>query len=324
MLENWTFTRKEVKVMNYEIKIENAIEKSGVIDVRRLTAILSGIIEIATGSIQIRLNGISFTKGRLPDYIDKTLAVKFTGIEKGSTIIKLEAEQFEKTLTNFQLNAFTQDEISDMLKQTPVSLFISSFKDALDTDSEKKMLDKPLLNRMEKFKKVFCSKDEKILISNEKKSKGLVLTEETFDDIRKIEQETPESHKTILNGLVEKLEYSKRKVKIITKDGGVEAYLGEKLHTDQIKNYWGRNVTIEGIAFYRYGGKIGAVEIEKIFEPNSEDKYFSGKSSSLTAVQQVTEQLNKGKNKNALASLIGKWPGDETDEEFDALIKELD
>ncbi|MBS1519145.1 MAG: hypothetical protein JSS91_13755 [Bacteroidetes bacterium] len=310
--------------MKYKIKIENAAEENGIIDIKRLNVILSGIIEIATGSIQIRLNGISFTKGRLPKYIDDAVSVKFSGIEKGSTIIRLETEQLNRTLTNFQLNAFRQDEIIDMLGETPMSLFISSFNEALNPDSEKKMLDKPLLKRMENFKKAFCTEEERILISNEKSSGRLVLTEKSFTEIKKIDQDTPESHKIILYGLVEKLEYSKRKVRIITKSGGVDAYLGEKVHTDQIKNYWGRNVTIEGIAFYRYGGKIGAVEIEKIFVPKEEDKYFSGKSSSLTAVQQVSEQINKGKNKSALANLIGKWPGDETDEEFDELIKSMD
>ncbi len=50
--------------MKYEIKIEHALEKSGTINLLRLEAIAEGIRKISEGALQIRLRGVSLTKGR--------------------------------------------------------------------------------------------------------------------------------------------------------------------------------------------------------------------------------------------------------------------
>ena len=50
--------------MNYEIKIENATETKGTIDLHRLTLIADSIRKVSEGALQIRLRGISLTKGR--------------------------------------------------------------------------------------------------------------------------------------------------------------------------------------------------------------------------------------------------------------------
>lgn len=43
-----------------------------------------------------------------------------------------------------------------------------------------------------------------------------------------------------------------------------------------------------------------------------------------TADQQLQKQLKQLNGKNPLPEIVGKWPGDETDEEFEQMIKELD
>ena len=50
--------------MKYEIKIKHALEKKGTIDLQRLAAIAEGIKKISEGALQIRLRGVSLTKGR--------------------------------------------------------------------------------------------------------------------------------------------------------------------------------------------------------------------------------------------------------------------
>lgn len=42
-----------------------------------------------------------------------------------------------------------------------------------------------------------------------------------------------------------------------------------------------------------------------------------------TTQQQIARQLLQGKKENPLKDVIGQWPGDETDQEFDQMIKDL-
>ena len=57
-----------------------------------------------------------------------------------------------------------------------------------------------------------------------------------------------------------------------------------------------------------------------------EDNSFSRRPKFNTVEQQIEEferQARLGK-RNWLADLVGLWPGDETDEEFEQLLKDLD
>lgn len=218
------------------------------------------------------------------------------------------------------MDIFKQKEFKELLNYTPVSLFIKSYADALDETSDKEFFDKPLINKLKNFQKVFTSEKETILFYNEEADPKLTLKKSDFKKISLLEKETPDPQVILLNGIVEVMEYSKRRVKIITDSGQVEAYLSEKIHPDDIKEYWGHKVTISGTANYRYGGKLGFVEIEKIFKPSESDKYFSKIITSETTEQQIQRQLKEKDYKNNLGELVGKL---QTDESVEELLKML-
>lgn len=50
--------------------------------------------------------------------------------------------------------------------------------------------------------------------------------------------------------------------------------------------------------------------------------FFSRKPKSETVEQQLERQIRE-KGGNQLAKIMGKWPGDETDEEFEKLLNDL-
>ncbi len=310
--------------MNYKIKIDNAFEEEGKIDLRRLTDIAEGILHIAEGALQIRLTGISFTKGRKVSYLNDALSIKFSGIYKGSTIIELECEPFQQTLSKIQYDLFKQDVYAQLMKDTPVSLVIKSFNDALDEKASKDFLDKSLLVELKQFNNVLRSPKEKMSFINQGSFAELSLGKKDFDKIEILERETPEPQNIILNGRIEVLEYSKSRVKIITEEGLVEAFLGNEIKPETIRNYWGEEVTIVGIANYKPGGTLSYVIINKIFKPDEGDKYFSVKPETEIVEQQIQRQLKEKGYKNKFGEIIGKWPGNETDEEFEQILKNLD
>lgn len=311
--------------MNYKIKIENAFEEEGKVDLRRLTDIAEGILHIAEGALQIRLTGISFSKGRKASYLNDALAIKLSGIHKGSTVIDLECEPFEKTIDKVQYDLFKQDIYKELLNDTPVSLVIKSFNNALDENAPKDFLDKSLLLELKQFDNVFRSSEETIFFLNQGTISELQLQKNDFSKIEILEKETPDPQHIILNGKIDVLEYSKTRAKIITKEGLVEAILGNQIKPEEIRNYWGEEVTIVGTAYYKPGGNISFILIEKIFEPGSGDEYFSFKPHSESVEQQISNQIKeKYKQGNPLKDIVGKWPGEESDEEFEQLLKEID
>lgn len=307
--------------MKYEIKIEHAQEANGAIDLERLMKIADGIRKVSEGALQIRLKGISLTRGRKKVALQDALKVSLTGIKEGSTILCLETDKFEKTLPSYQTDIFRAEAQAELPNETPISLLIKSFQDALTDKDHQDLLDKPLLRELKNFRKAFLSKEEKMIFSNEGSFPDFQLTQEDFRKIKILEDEIPDSQPVVLNGVVELLKYSTLKVKINTHEGIVDGFLADGLSSEEIASFWGKEVTITGTSHFKPRGK-SVIEIKRIFEPSEGDTYFSKKPKSETVERQLARQIRE-KGSNRLAEIMGKWPGDETDEEFEEMLKML-
>lgn len=308
--------------MKYEIKIEHAQEANGAIDLKRLTKIADGIRKVSEGALQIRLKGISLTRGRKKVSLQDALKVSLTGIKEGSTILCLETEKFEKTLQSYQTDIFRAEAQAELPNETPISLFIKTFQNALTDDDHQDLLDKPLLRELKNLKKAFFNEEETMIFSNQGSLPDLQLTQKDFKKIKVLEDEIPDPQHVVLNGVVELLQFSKLKVKIKTEEGIVDGFLADDLSSEDIASFWGKEVTITGTSHFKPRGK-SVIEIERVFEPGEGDSYFSKRPKSETVEMQLERQIRE-KGSNPLAEIIGRWPGDETDEEFEQMLKALD
>jgi hypothetical protein len=305
--------------MNYELKISNALEDNGKIDLVRLAHIAEGITRIAEGALQIRLRGISITKGRKKESLKNSLKVTLSALKKGSTILCLESQKFEETLDSIQLDIFRSEAQIDLHNQTPISLFVSAFKEASNDQSGSDLLDKSLLKELKNFKKAFLREEETFIVSNEGTFDSLELNTKSFDKINILEEETPESEPIILNGIVEELKYSKLRVKITTDEGTIIGFLSDDLTDEDISPFWGKEITITGISHYK-SNKSSVIEIKKIHDPTSSDRYFSRKlKKPLSVEDQIKNQIDR-KSGNSISDIFGKWP-DEL--RFEDLVKML-
>lgn len=302
--------------MKYEIKLSGAENDDGKIDLLRLATLANSISEIAKGALQIRLIGISNERGKKTERITKALKISLSDLKKGSTILELECESFKETLEGQQGNVFNNEVLEKLPNQTPMSLVVESFHDALDYKEEANHLDKALLKRLKNFEKVFISSDEFVSIANQGSIVELTLKKDDFKKIRILEESIPEPQEIIINGIVDELKYSKSRISVATKDGLVNGVLGDEIEPSEISKYWGKELTIAGTAHYLPGGKMSFLYIERIFEPMEGDKYFSKISKKENVEQQIQRQQKQLKYVNHLSEIVGGWPGDESIEEI--------
>jgi len=308
--------------MKYEIKINNAQEVSGTINLKRLEMIAESIRKISEGALQIRLKGISTKRGPKNVRMEKALDIRLVGINTESTCLELEAEQFSKTLENYQLDAFTQETQKELHQLTPLSLLMTTYREALKEYPSSELLDKPLLRELKNYRKAFLSDKESMVISNQDSHDSITLDNEIFNKIKILEEELPNPQPVLVKGKVELLKYSKQKVTIQTKEGLIDGFINDKIRPEDIGKYWGKEITVAGTAHYKPGGKT-VIEIERFSEPGTGDDYFSRKPLVETINQQIKRQYHEGKKPNALGELVGKWAGDETEEEFEKLLGEI-
>ncbi len=293
--------------MEYEINLSGTPFDDGAIDLDRLEIIAQYLRDIAKGALQMRMFGSSYKRGRETEEIVRALKIRLTGLSRGSTILHLECQPFRETLQHVQGNLFHQEILRRLPDETPVSLVMESFQDALNPKSGREMLDIHLLKDLQNFKKVLVNDAQTVKFSNRGTLPDLQLRMVDFTRFKTIEEQTPNPQPVVISGIVEELKFSKAKVTFIPDRGRpITGFLGEGVPAGEMAKYWGQKVTIRGTAHFRSSGQMGFVEIGKVSLAEEGDAYFSRPVQRETVAQQLERQMaSKKKAGNQLSQFIG-------------------
>lgn len=306
--------------MNYDIQIRGDDKDNGLIEFDRLSQLTQSTKEIATKALMLRVGGFSELKP--PKNLLKSLSIyleSLSGNKTEGTYLLLNCEYFKKNIDSLQMNAFKPTE--ELLQLTPMALVIQTFRAALIDEEEKDYLDKPLLKTLLKFKKNFINDNEIIYFSNRNTVPAIEVTVDDFEKIENLEESIPEPNKVIINGKLDEMKYSKSKLVLVTEQGAVNAFSKDPSSIYSIKDFFGKELTITGMAHYKPGGKLSFIEIQEFAEPGENDKFFSRIPHAMSVQQQIAFEVKSGKSKNPLRELTGQWPGDES---LDDLLKQLE
>ncbi len=305
--------------MKYEIKIDKPIEGNGRIDLRRLAQLADIISKVAEGALQLRLRGVSITAGRKQARLDDALRIDLVGVKKGSTRLMVECQTLGETLTGIQFDAFRHEEQLKLKEQTPMSLFMNTFNDALDEEGSKEFLDKPLLNQLKAFKKVFRGAEEAFRISNEGSTKGLVIERISLKRIAELEDTLPEPERIVLQGTVDLLQHSSSRIRIKGPDGTMDGFLSDDLDRTEVAQFWTKEATVIGMVHFKPGGRR-TIEVQQLHPAEQGERYFAKQRKGEHTEQQIERQLREKGGRNKAKSVVGQWPGDE---DFDVLLSQL-
>ncbi len=311
--------------MNYDIKILREDDDNGLLEFDRLNLLTKSIKNIATKALMLEIRGFSDIT---PDkHLKKALEMRLqslVGNEKDGTSMTIDCNLFSETIKGLQLDIFKPKE--QLLEATPMALVINSFHSALSENQNEADIDKPLLKSLLNFKKNFISDNEIFYLANRGTVPEVRLTKNDFQKISLLEESIPEPNKVIVNGQLDEIKISKGRLGLQTEKGIVTVIAKNKTVLNTILEFIGKEITISGLAHYKPNGQVSFVEVKEFGKPNATDKYFSKKPNAMTAKQQLLFQVKQGKGSKsfeALKAMVGMWPGDETDEEFEQLLKEI-
>jgi len=310
--------------MNYDIKLIRKSGQSGV-DFDQLEHLAHSTRQIAQRALMLKVFGYSGVS--LPAYCKDAVRIRLesvTGNASEGIRFLLDADPFAGKLGTLQVDVFRPQLAEELRALTPMALVIQTFRAALLPDAEKNDLDKPLLKSLLSFKKSFISGEETFFFSNRGTVPEVSVTLDDFKRIELLNDDTPEPRKTIVMGKLDEMKYSKSRFVLLTREGPVNVLVRQQAdEMVALKDFFGEDVTIEGEAHFRPGGLLSFIELHTFAAPGKTDTQFSRIPSALSARQQVLFKIKKGKSLNPLASLLGQWPGDETDEEYEQLLKDM-
>jgi hypothetical protein len=306
--------------MNYDIKILNNYEGKGRIELNRMAFLSSHVKSIAQKALLLQLYG--YSKVSLPTKFQKYLNIFLmpTQHDGDNTLLTLDADNFSNLPV--QLDAFRDK--TDLNTLTPMALVIKTFTAALNDNEDKNLLDEPIIDELIKFKKFFNNDTESILLSNRQSIPEIQFSVKEIDKIEALYKTIPTPQKTVINGTIDEMKFSRKQLVLITADKQRVVILPQSDELlIEVKDFFGKEITLTGMAHFKPGGQLSYVKLENFTEPGKSDKFFSHKPNKMSVHQQIALQIRDGKKRNPLDDIIGKWPGNETDEEFEQMLKSL-
>lgn len=282
--------------------------------------LLDVFVEGAERALRFRIEGRSTAKGKAPQWLrhasDFSL-VRQPDLDTSAALI--EAQPLIRTMPE----RFKQEDLFVDLdpRQSPFDLFESALEDALRGDEDSDRFDLALLRTFERLGDLFTSGIERVDIIN---GRTIRVDEPAVARVHQISAKAYASQRVRVAGRLETIRYSDCRFTLILGDGAQLQGTALDLGQDLLQGLFGQSVMITGTAVFRPSGKPLRIEAEHIERASErETKIWSAAPKPLLAPhpsQQIREQLRA---KKGFGALLGKWPGDESDEQVAEALESL-
>lgn len=309
----------------YSIRLLGIKSPDGTIPLVALKEISEIILNGSERALRLSVEGASTKRGRIPEWLKRSLEFTVTGIRKGSTILEIEAPKLlESAPTQVQQQDlwYTRPNPED----TAISIFSKSVIEATSGNMESKYYDQGVLDSLLASKPLFDAYvDEVEITSQEKPQVSFNLKRDDLINISKLQKSMREPQAVIISGIFNLIEHAERRFQLVQEDGHKIFGRAESrlISDDDMKEFWGKKVTIRGMAYYSPSGKIRLIDgqVIKSFEPG--EQVFE-RISDLDIPMVITQRVEMVEaSRRPLMDIWGKWPGEESIDDILSALKEI-
>jgi hypothetical protein len=305
-----------LKTIDYNLNIQGLKTKKGTISISALKEIMEALLKGSDKVLRLLIEGRSVIGGKNPEWLKKSLDFTISGIKAGSTIIELEAPLLKKTIPEQLTQKKLWDDIESIKPDdTAVSLLSRSFADASAENMESNYFDVGVLDALLSFNPIIKKYAKELIITSNKRAKdNFRISSEQIEKIKKIKIETPKPQTIVISGFFNLIEHSNQRFQLIVEeDKKIDGIMDPSfVNIENMRELWGKRVTIKGKANYKPSGKIRNIEAQLIRPFESGDEILQKIPGAQRRFKFVDEFLLEKNANTALKKVWGKWPGDES------------
>lgn len=128
----------------------------------------------------------------------------------------------------------------------------------------------------------------------------------------------PDCQAFLVSGHLDAIQHSKMRFQLLVKgDQPIPGRINEEhLSAENLRQFWGKDVTVKGIVHFRPSGRIQLFEAELIKPKETGEEVFEHAPTVQTQAPFVSNTLEATHKKDWLNEIWGKWPGDEPIEQL--------
>lgn len=293
------------------------------IDAALLRDMLKLLLEGSQRALRLRTQGRSVARGATPNWIQKAADVVLR-ITEGSTKLEVEAPSIRRACPQ----EFAQTQLFPELDpDLPAFDYLAETITAAVTPARGSQLyDRSFLSFLEDLEHVFSQGVQSIELSDSGLDGNVkaLLTLERLAGLRALEARIPEPQYVRLVGKLDTIRHTDRTFVLTVNQGAHVRGIAESDQVPDLRDLWGTTVLVSGTARFTAEGDVQRVEAEVIRVATSEElAVWAVIPTPLSRpIPSVALRREQGP-RSGIASIIGQWPGDESDDRISALLDEL-
>ncbi len=175
------------------------------------------------------------------------------------------------------------------------------------------------------MRKIFKGSDSELaIISDRRAADGpALLNLATLRTARQLLDATPRPQSAIIVGKLENIRRSTQTFALTMDDGqGVRCVMLEA-DVACLTPLFQQSVAVSGRAVFRASGRLLRIEAASVREAAASDRFFAKVPRPNAQPFDRRRVLREQGDKRGLAAILGKWPGDETDEQIDDWLERI-
>ncbi|MBI4826654.1 MAG: hypothetical protein HY807_09590 [Nitrospirae bacterium] len=306
-----------MKTVKYEIRLKGLATPDGTISAKALLEFMGSLTDCAEKGLRLAVEGSSVKTGRTPAWLERAVDFTISGIKKGSTILSMDAPQLGEVIDDElrQQDFWITPPASE---DTAITLFAKSLNDTTKENLESDYYDAGVLNSLLSFRRFMKTGVSSVeIVAKSRPSDRITLTSSALEKVERLKVKTPEPQAVIISGQLDAIQHSRRRFLLLLSDQTIQGRIDDKhLTAENLREYWGKEVTIKGIVHFKPSGKIQLLEAHIIKHKERGEEIFEEMPQAYTNAELFGDVLQRPGGKDWLHKVWGQWPGDESIEEI--------
>ena len=283
-----------------------------------LRDVLDTLVDAVQQSVRLRAEGRSKAAGPAPAWLEKASSFDVE-IRAGSTQLVLDAPP----LGDVAPERFAQQELFEPVRpdKTCLDVLADALDDALGSKPDSDLYDDGLVETLESFGRVFRHEIEGIEFFNGRSRR---LDREGVESLRQLRRRIPPEQRARVAGKLDLLRHSNRMFALILDSAEtVRGVVVAEADFAAIRPLLGERVVVSGVARFRPSGRVLRIEADQLVRAEGDTSVWAVSPRPLLQELDVRSLRQQQGPKSGVAAIFGQWPGDESDEDFAAALRDL-
>ncbi len=285
-----------------------------------LCDLLALLVEGCRGAVRVWVEGRSFAHGAVPGWLTRSAGFSVVGLGEGNTLLVAEAPPLAE-VAPAQFSQATQLLFVDPTLSC-LGVFERSLAEATAGREDTDRYDQALLKTFRGFAKLLGHGLDGVEIGNGAATKSVNVGRPELDSIERLIGKTPPSQYVRVTGRLEQVRPGDVISMLIPKAGGDVKVLIEDTDAGDLASLFGKEVVVAGTAYFRPSGSVLRLEASSIALAAGEVDTWSNAPRPILGASRPARWSAQGPG-SGLNAIIGRWPGEETDQELQAALAEV-